>query len=108
MTVAYSVDLAGAHEHLYSIDATFPVGGATADLMLPVWTPGSYLIREFQRHIQDVSAEDTQGAPLSVRKIDKATWRVDARKATGIRVRYRVYAFDLTVRAAHLVRADTS
>jgi predicted metalloprotease with PDZ domain len=100
--VAYTVDLAARHEHLYAVEAVFPVGGATVDLMLPVWTPGSYLIREFQRHIQEVVAEDSQGQSLPVRKIDKSTWRVDARKATEVRVRYRVYAWDLTVRAAHL------
>src|SRR5581483_10541963 len=100
--VEYTVELRDRHAHLYAVEARFPSGGALLDLKLPVWTPGSYLIREYPRHVQEVSADDGEGRALAVSKRDKATWQVDARDARRIRVRYRVYAYDLTVRAAHL------
>jgi predicted metalloprotease with PDZ domain len=101
--VEYRIDLMQRHAHLYSIEARFPVAGEVVDLKLPVWTPGSYLVREFERHLQDLAVTSSEGAPLPVTKIDKCTWRVDARAATvGLVARYRVYAWDLTVRSAHL------
>jgi predicted metalloprotease with PDZ domain len=59
-------------------------------------------VREFQRHVQELRVEDETGRPLAARKWDKATWLVDPGTAKQVIVRYRVYAFDLTVRAAHL------
>jgi predicted metalloprotease with PDZ domain len=100
--VEYRIDLMQRHAHLYAVEARFPVGGRELDLLLPVWTPGSYLVREFERHLQDLVCDDGEGRALPVRKVDKSTWRVDARGATRIRARYRVYAWDLTVRSAHL------
>jgi predicted metalloprotease with PDZ domain len=101
-TVEYRIELHDRHAHLYRVEARFPVGGGDVDLKLPVWTPGSYLVREYQRHLQELECFSGEGAPLPVRKIDKATWRVDARGADGVVARYRIYANDLTVRAAHL------
>jgi predicted metalloprotease with PDZ domain len=100
--VEYRIDLSERHAHLVTVEARFPVAGGDLDLKLPVWTPGSYLVREFERHIQDVTAQSSEAKPLAVRKVDKSTWRVDARGATGVVVRYRVYANDLTVRSSHL------
>jgi predicted metalloprotease with PDZ domain len=102
MDVSYSVDLRDRHAHLYHVEARFPVGGDHVELKLPLWTPGSYLIREYQRHIQELHCDDGEGRPLPVEKIDKSTWRVDARKAKSVCARYRVYAYELTVRTAHL------
>jgi predicted metalloprotease with PDZ domain len=100
--VSYTIDLRDRHAHLYAVEARFPVAGEWVDLQLPVWTPGSYLIREYPRHLQELVCDDGEGRALPVTKVDKATWRVDARGAARVRARYRVYAFDLTVRAAHL------
>jgi predicted metalloprotease with PDZ domain len=103
MDVEYRIDLMQRHAHLFAVEARFPVAGDFVELKLPVWTPGSYLVREFERHVQDLTVTSAEGAPLAVTKTDKHTWRVDARAATvGIIARYRVYAWDLTVRSAHL------
>ncbi len=61
------------------------------DLVMPVWTPGSYLIREFERHVQDFVAE-ANGPFLGWSKINKNTWRVRTNGARDWRVTYRVYA----------------
>ncbi len=101
----YVVDLADARRRLLRVTARYRSTGSTLDLHLPVWTPGSYLVREYARHVQDLVAETKDGKALAVEKIDKATWRVATLGESIIVVRYAVYAADLTVRSAH---ADTS
>jgi predicted metalloprotease with PDZ domain len=81
-------------------------------LRLPVWTPGSYLVREYARHVQEFRAENEQGIPLPWRKIDKNTWQITTpsglrdqphcNRSQTVNVRYRVYAYELTVRTNHL------
>jgi predicted metalloprotease with PDZ domain len=100
--VAYALDLAERKAHLVRVEARFPTGGAALELKLPVWTPGSYLVREFERHVQDLECVTEDGAPLTVRKLDKSTWRVETGGARQVTARYRVYANDLTVRSAHV------
>src|SRR5262245_53477390 len=68
------------------------------DLVMPVWTPGSYLIREFERHVQDFAAADANGTALNWAKVDKNTWRVATRGARVWKVTYRVYCYELSVR----------
>ena len=54
-SVDYRIDLAERNAHLLRVEARFAGGGDELDLKLPVWTPGSYLVREFERHVQDLS-----------------------------------------------------
>ncbi len=69
-------------------------------LRLPNWIPGSYMIRDFARNLLDLRARDENG-PLSIEQIDKSNWRIEA-GAGSLAVEYKVYAKDLSVRAAHL------
>jgi len=69
---------------------------------MPVWTPGSYLIREFERHVQDFAATDAAGQPLKWEKISKNTWRVSTNGAREWHATYRVYANELSVRTSEL------
>jgi predicted metalloprotease with PDZ domain len=89
------------HSHLLEVEATFPEGPGELDAVLPVWTPGSYLVREFSRHVQELTAQGADGAPLPVRRVDKRTWRVRA-SGQAVTLRYRVYCNELTVRTSHL------
>lgn len=100
--VHYRISLARRHRHLYDVEARFPASGATLELKLPVWTPGSYLIREYQRHLQDLTCSDETGRSLPVSKTAKATWRIELGGAREVRARYAVYAHELTVRTSHL------
>src|SRR5882724_252226 len=71
------------------------------DLLMPAWTPGSYMIREFERHVQDFAA-DANGRILEWTKVNKNTWRV---KTNGVRqwcAMYRVYANELSVRTSEV------
>ena len=77
-------------------------GAAELDVRIPVWTPGSYLVREHQRHVDGLTARDDAGRALAVRKVDKHTWRVDCAGARQVRVDYRLNCFELTVRTNHV------
>lgn len=71
-------------------------------LSLPVWAPGSYLIREFSKNINRVTAKDENGKPLPVEKVKKNKWKVLRNKAKKVTVNYEYYAFELTVRTCFL------
>jgi predicted metalloprotease with PDZ domain len=99
--ISYKIAMPKPATHRYQV--TISVRGVTGPLRfrMPAWTPGSYLIREFSRHVEDVSAKTPSGATLAVRKTDKACWLAEA-PAEGLDLHYEVYAHDLTVRTSHL------
>jgi predicted metalloprotease with PDZ domain len=73
------------------------------DLKMPVWTPGSYLVREYAKHLQDLSADTgEQRHPLPSHKLAKNHWQIETADASEITVRYRVFANELSVRTNHL------
>jgi predicted metalloprotease with PDZ domain len=83
------------------------------DLKMPVWAPGSYLVREFSKNVEGEAAKDKNGKELPFRKINKNTWRVQNGKTDHVVFSYRVYAFELSVRtsfvdAAHAYLNGTS
>jgi len=101
--ITYTVSLTQPSAHLLEVEMRVKRSGtrswpAEDTLIMPVWTPGSYLIREYARHVQDFAATDSAGQPLSWEKINKNSWRVKTRAAQDWKVTYRVYANDLTVR----------
>ena len=99
--ISYRIAAADPHAHLFEV--TLRVGEPDADgqrLALPAWIPGSYMIREFARHIVSISAR-CGTRPVRISKIDKHTWLAEA-VAEPLIVEYTVYAWDLSVRAAHL------
>jgi predicted metalloprotease with PDZ domain len=73
------------------------------NLKMPAWTPGSYLIREYVRHLQDFAAyQETPQKSLSYQKIAKNHWCIQTPNIDKIIVFYRIYAYDLSVRTNHL------
>ena len=89
-----------AHRFEVTVRVSDPEPAGQA-LWLPVWVPGSYLVREFARQVLAVSARDGQGLPVAVTKVDKHRWRC-APCIGPLSVTCEVYAWDLSVRAAHL------
>jgi len=83
-----------------SVPANLNVPNET-NVIMPVWTPGSYLIREFERNVQDFSA-DSAGQPLNWTKTNKNTWQIKTNGARQWRVFYRVYANEFSVRTNEL------
>src|SRR5690606_26119084 len=72
------------------------------DVKMPVWAPGSYLVREFSKNVEGFHAKDANGRPLTSRKVSKNTWRVSSKGAGKIMVSYRVYAFEVSVRTSFI------
>jgi predicted metalloprotease with PDZ domain len=87
--------------HLFAVTLTIAepdIGGQR--LFLPAWIPGSYLIRDFAKHVVQLRAE-ALGRPIAVQKLDKATWGC-APCAGPLTVSYEVYAWESSIRGAHL------
>ncbi len=99
--VSYRVSCPEPHTHLVEVEAHFPAGFQTLDVSLPVWTPGSYLVREYARHVQQLVVCDLADAPVAFERLDKSTLRVTCSNKP-FRLRYQVYANELTVRTSHL------
>ena len=91
--IRYVVRVPAPKTHYIEVEATYPTSHEpTVDLMMAVWTPGSYLVREFARHLEDVRAHDSGGHALDVHKTRKNRWQVRTGDAGPIVVTYRVYA----------------
>ncbi len=102
----YRLTFDANRQHLVDVQVAVPTGGRDAvTFMMPTWTPGSYLVREYARHVEGVRAFDEGGAPLPVDKITKNRWRVACSGRAGVKLTYRVYARDLSVRGS-FVGAD--
>ena len=99
--VRYRVELPEPHTHLYRITLTVARPQPLQLLALPVWIPGSYLVREFSRHLQHlVARQSTRVCPM--RQLDKCSWEVDCESDQPLELHYEVYARDDSVRAAWL------
>ncbi|WP_291994811.1 PDZ domain-containing protein [Candidatus Accumulibacter sp. ACC003] len=101
--VCYSIRPSHPEAHIFEVRCTL----ATADpagqrFALPAWIPGSYLIRDFARHIVSIRAE-ASGDAIALQKVDKHTWQAAALDpAASLTIICEVYAWDLSVRGAHL------
>ncbi|MCF7797350.1 MAG: PDZ domain-containing protein [Lentisphaeria bacterium] len=100
-SITYQIEIPKPHTHMIQVEMTLE--GARGDVVIgmPVWTPGSYLIREFERHIQDITTRGADGRTLPMEKLDKNHWKIDGGwRDKDIVVRYRVYAFEHSVRTS--------
>ena len=102
--ISYTVSMSKPWTHLLEVEMRlkYDRAPATAELKMPVWTPGSYLVREFARHVQDFAARDAGGKALGWEKVNKNTWRIATGGAKEIVASYRVYSNELTVRTNEL------
>ena len=98
----HRVSLPEPHTHLFHVEVEIDRPGAAVEVRFPVWTPGSYLVREYARHLEGLTASDGAGGPLTVERLDKHRLRIAAHGAERVVLRYRVYANELTVRTCHL------
>src|SRR2546421_6180039 len=78
--ITFTVSMPKPYTHLFEVEirvsnAMAGLHGGQETLVMPVWTPGSYLIREFERHVQDFTATGLNGRPLAWEKLNKDSWR---------------------------------
>ena len=113
INISYKVSFPEAQAHYTEVEMNITgLDQKFIDLKMPVWTPGSYLVREFSKNVESFSAA-AGGQPISSEKIRKNTWRVNTEGKTTVTVKYKVYAFELSVRtsyidAAHAFLSSTS
>ncbi|HYE65010.1 MAG TPA: hypothetical protein VD966_05475, partial [Pyrinomonadaceae bacterium] len=104
--IIYTVSMPKPHTHLLEVEMRVRRDAGAAppqvDLLMPVWTPGSYLVREYARHVQDFAASDGSGRALPWSKVNKNTWRIEMGGARELVATYRVYANELSVRTNEL------
>src|SRR5438128_7343931 len=105
--IAFTVSMPKPHTHMLEVEIRVTHGSTNRApvselLIMPVWTPGSYLVREFARHVQDFAAIDAAGRPLQWEKTNKNSWRVMTNGSPDWRATYRVYANELSVRTNEL------
>ncbi len=99
--VHYRVEAASLHAHLFRITLTVNQPAAPQRLALPVWIPGSYLVREFTKNLQHLTARQ-DGKPVTLHQVDKNHWDVDCVASSPLVLTYEVYAYDNSVRTAWL------
>jgi len=97
--IRYTLSFPAPHTHYVEVGASIPTSGrAVVELMLAVWTPGSYLVREYARHVEGVTATNADGRELMVEKSAKNRWKVVTGGTPAIAVAYRVYGREMSVR----------
>lgn len=80
----------------------FTATANTHYLSLPVWIPGSYLVREFSRYLGPLRAFNSAGAEVAATKVTKSRWELACTPGDIVRVRFDAYCHELTVRTPHI------
>jgi predicted metalloprotease with PDZ domain len=96
--IRYTLRFPAPHTHYLEVEAAIPTAGrAEVDVYMATWTPGSYLIREYERNVEAVTASAGSRA-LSVAKSTKNRWKITTGGAPNVTLRYKVYSREMTVR----------
>jgi predicted metalloprotease with PDZ domain len=101
--IRYRVAMPRPATHEFEIEMRVPAlpGRNAVEIVFPTWAPGSYMVRDFVRHVFDLTVTGLAGRALRRERLDKQRWRVSS-AGRGFRVRYRVFAFEATVRTSFL------
>jgi predicted metalloprotease with PDZ domain len=101
-TLKYQLSMPEPHTHYFEVDMIIDDWkGKSLEVKMPVWAPGSYLVREFARNVDFFEAHSTD-QPLEWKKTDKNTWTVYTGGMKSIHIHYKVYAYELSVRTSFL------
>ncbi len=100
-SVHYRIEAAHVHGHLWRVTLLVTKPERLQTVSLPVWIPGSYMVREFAKHVQNLSARQG-GKACAIDQLDKSTWRFKNTATKPLEIIYEVYAFDNSVRTAYL------
>src|SRR5271166_3390276 len=96
--IRYLLRFPAPQTHYVEVEARIPArAAAEVELMMAVWTPGSYLVREYARHLEEIQAAAPDGKSLELSKVRKNRWRVKTGGAAEIKAAYRVYGRAMSV-----------
>lgn len=99
MNIRYTLSFPAPHTHYMHVEMHISeIEASELTLKMAVWTPGSYLIREFQKNIDFVEAAISNHAPKRIEKTDKNTWKIDTQSSKEITLSYQTYCFEYSVR----------
>ena len=106
--INYTLSMPKPQTHYFEVEMTlnnvgqpYVAKGGFVEFKMPVWTPGSYLIREYAKNVEGFTASN-QHSPLKWEKVNKNTWRVFTAGSNTLRIKYSVYAYELSVRTSFL------
>ncbi len=97
----FRLSFPAAHQHYVEVEARYPCAGkSNLELFLPVWTPGSYMVRDYSRQLEQFRPQSASGQPLKWEKTRKNRWKVDTQGLPEVVVSYRVYCREMSVRTS--------
>jgi predicted metalloprotease with PDZ domain len=100
--ISYTVSFPEAQAHYVDVEMNITgLAQPSLEVKMPVWAPGSYLVREFAKNIESLSA-NTKGKEITALKINKNTWKINTAGLTSVTIKYKVYAFELSVRTSFI------
>ena len=97
-TVQYEIDFSETQNHYLHVTARFETSKAKTEMMMATWTPGSYLIREYARHIDSMTITDQAGQAVEFEKTQKNRWIMATEGVESVTLKYRLYCNEMTVR----------
>ena len=98
--IEYTLRFPAPASHYVEVEAVYPTGGAAAvELMMAVWTPGSYMVRDYAGRLERVRCVDVAGEEAPALKTRKNRWRVETGGADIVTLRYSIYCREMTVRS---------
>ena len=99
--ITYRVEARDVNTHLFTVTLTIAKPQAQQRVSLPVWIPGSYLVREFSKNLQGLTAQQGR-SKLAAVQLDKCTWKIACSPSKSLTICYKIYAHDNSVRTAWL------
>lgn len=102
LQINYTLAFPEAQAHYVEVEMDISgINGPTIDLKMPVWTPGSYMVREFAKNVESFTAEN-KGKVLPAKKISKNTWHIELAGGDAVKVKYKIYCFEISVRTSFI------
>ena len=96
--IGYEIDFSETQNHYLHVTARFETENPKTELMMATWAPGSYLIREYARHIDSMTVTDQAGNPVEFEKTKKNRWVLHTKDVQSVTLKYRLYCNEMTVR----------
>ncbi|MBK7129134.1 MAG: M61 family metallopeptidase [Crocinitomicaceae bacterium] len=103
ISIDYQLGMSKPSTHYFEVSMQISdLNAEKITIKMPVWAPGSYLVREFSQNIDNVYAYDEKGTKREVKKITKNAWEINTKGLKNVKIEYKVYAFELSVRTSFL------
>ncbi len=100
--ISYVLSFPEPQTHYVEVEMVIEgVKSKSVNMAMPVWAPGSYMVRDFPRNVESIFAFSKSGSPLVITKTKKNSWNIQYNEAV-LKVKYKVYAYELTVRTSFI------